>query len=140
MSDDERRVIDEVDTDSDSHWDEDGGFPTVISMAHHQLVGIGSDELTNLPWDPGVHLASSLLHLMMIRVALESSILHSWIILRGLAGICSMWRDRFSLLILMIELLRFGYLGKWSPCAYESLSTKGETFTLILYFMILISL
>jgi hypothetical protein len=25
-------------------------------------------------------------------------------------------------------LLRFGYLGKWSPCAYESLSTKGEYF------------
>jgi hypothetical protein len=35
----------EVDTDSDSHWDEDGGLPTVISMAHQQLVGIGSDEL-----------------------------------------------------------------------------------------------
>ena len=26
------------------------------------------------------------------------------------------------------EVLRFGYLGKWSPCAYESLSTKGEDF------------
>jgi len=26
------------------------------------------------------------------------------------------------------HLLRFGYLGKWSPCAYESLSTKGEDF------------
>jgi hypothetical protein len=26
------------------------------------------------------------------------------------------------------ELLRFGYLGKWSPCAYESLSTKGEDY------------
>jgi hypothetical protein len=25
-------------------------------------------------------------------------------------------------------LLRFGYLGKWSPCAYESLSTKGEDY------------
>jgi hypothetical protein len=37
------------------------------------------------------------------------------------------------------RLLRFGYLGKWSPCAYESLSTKGETITLVLYFMILIS-
>jgi hypothetical protein len=22
------------------------------------------------------------------------------------------------------DVLRFGYLGKWSPCAYESLSTK----------------
>jgi hypothetical protein len=37
-------------------------------------------------------------------------------------------------------MLRFGYLGKWSPCVYESLNTKGETITLILYFMILISL
>jgi hypothetical protein len=26
------------------------------------------------------------------------------------------------------QVLRFGYLGKWSPCAYESLSTKGEDF------------
>jgi hypothetical protein len=25
-------------------------------------------------------------------------------------------------------LLRFGYLGKWSPCAYESLRTKGEDY------------
>jgi hypothetical protein len=25
-------------------------------------------------------------------------------------------------------MLRFGYLGKWSPCAYESLSTKGEDY------------
>jgi hypothetical protein len=29
---------------------------------------------------------------------------------------------------LMSLVLRFGYLGKWSPCAYESLSTKGEDF------------
>jgi hypothetical protein len=50
--------ISEVDTDSDSHWDEDGGLPTVISMTHQQLVGIGSDELPNFPWDPGVHLVS----------------------------------------------------------------------------------
>jgi hypothetical protein len=27
-------------------------------------------------------------------------------------------------------LLRFGYLGKWSPCAYESLSTKGQDYYL----------
>jgi hypothetical protein len=83
--------ISKVDTDSDSHWDEDGGLPTVISMAHQQLVGIGSDELPNFPWDLGLHLVSSLLHLMMVWVAPERSILHSWIILRGLAGICSMW-------------------------------------------------
>jgi hypothetical protein len=93
----------EVDTDSNSHWDEVGGLPTVINMAHQQLVGIGSDELQNLQWDLRVHLVSSLLHLMMVRVAPERSILHSWIILRGIAGIFSMWRDRFSLLILVIE-------------------------------------
>ena len=33
----------EGDTASDSHWDEDGGIPTIISMTHQQLVGIGSD-------------------------------------------------------------------------------------------------
>jgi hypothetical protein len=38
------------------------------------------------------------------------------------------------------KMLRFGYLGKWSPCVYESLNTKGETITLVLYFMIIISL
>jgi hypothetical protein len=80
-----------VDTDSDSHWDEDGGLSTVISMAHQQLMGIGSDELPNLPWDPGIHLVGSLLHLMMVRVTPASNILHSWIILRGLVGIRSMW-------------------------------------------------
>jgi hypothetical protein len=83
--------ISEVDTDSDSRWDEDGGLPTVISLAHQQLVGIGSDELPNLPWDLGIHLVSSLLHLMMVWVAPASNILHSWITLRGLVGICSMW-------------------------------------------------
>ena len=72
-------------------------------MAHQQLVRIGSDELPNLPWDSGVHLVSSLLHLMMVRVVPESNILHSWIVLRGLARIYSIWRDRFSLLILVIE-------------------------------------
>jgi hypothetical protein len=28
----------------------------------------------------------------------------------------------------MKHMLRFGYLGKWSPCAYESISTKGEDY------------
>jgi hypothetical protein len=59
--------ISEVDTYSDSHWDEDGGISTVTSRAHQQLVGIGSDGLPNLTWDPGVHLVSSLLHLMRIQ-------------------------------------------------------------------------
>jgi hypothetical protein len=40
---------------------------------------------------------------MMVWVASDSNILHSWIILRGFASICSMWQDRFSLLILVIK-------------------------------------
>jgi hypothetical protein len=101
--------ISEGDTDSDSHWDEDGGILTVISMTHEQLVGIGCDELPMLPWDPGVHLVSGLFHLMTAQVAPKSNILHSWMVLRGLAGTCSMWRDMFSILILMIE-----YGGGWA--------------------------
>jgi hypothetical protein len=33
-------------------------------------------------------------------------------------------------------LLRFGYLGKWSPCGFESLTTSGKyngTMYLVLY-------
>jgi hypothetical protein len=66
-------------------------------------VGIGSDELPIFPWDPGVHLVSRLFHLMMAQVVPESNILHSWMVLRGFAGACPMRRDKFSLLILMIE-------------------------------------
>jgi hypothetical protein len=59
--------ISEVATYSDSHWDEGGVLSTVTSRAHQQLVGIGSDELPNLTWDPGVHLVNSLFHLMRIQ-------------------------------------------------------------------------
>ena len=48
--------ISEVSTYSVSHWDEGGGLSTVTSRAHQPLRGIGSDELPNLTWDPGVHL------------------------------------------------------------------------------------
>jgi hypothetical protein len=72
-------------------------------MAQQQLVGIGSGGLPNFPWDPRIHLVGSLLHLMMVRVAPASDILHSWIVMRGLVGIHSIWRDKFSLLILGIE-------------------------------------
>jgi hypothetical protein len=95
--------ISEGNTDPDSHGDEHGGLPTVISMTQEQLVGIGSDKLPSFPWDPGVHLVSRLFHLMMAQVAPESHILHSGLVLRGLAGACPMERDNFSLLILMIE-------------------------------------
>jgi hypothetical protein len=30
-----------------------------------------------------------------------------------------------------LQVLRFGYLEKWSPCVYESLNKKGETITLV---------
>jgi hypothetical protein len=95
--------ISEGDTDPDFHGDEHGGFSTIISMTQEQLVGIGSDKLPSLPWDPGVHLVSRLCHLMMDQVEPESHILHSGLVLRGLAGACSMERDNFSFLILMIE-------------------------------------
>jgi hypothetical protein len=38
------------------------------------------------------------------------------------------WETKVEIFGVMPRLLRFGYLGKWSPCAYESLSTKGEDF------------
>jgi hypothetical protein len=101
--------ISKGDTDSNSRWDEDGGLLTVISMTHEKLVRIGRDELPIFPWDLGVHLVSGLFHLMMAQVRLESNILHSWMVLRGFAGTFSMWRDMFSLLMLMIE-----YGGGWA--------------------------
>jgi hypothetical protein len=88
----------EVDTSSDSHWDEDGGtidWPrgllTVISMAQQQLLGIESGEIPNFPWDPGIHLVGSLLHLMLVQVVPATNILHSWIFLRGIVGIYFIW-------------------------------------------------
>jgi hypothetical protein len=59
--------ISEVTTYSDSHWDEGGGISTVTSRAHQPLVGIGSDELPNLTWDPEVHGVKSLFHLIRIQ-------------------------------------------------------------------------
>jgi hypothetical protein len=59
--------ISKVATYSDSHWDESGVLSTVIGREHQQLVGIGSDELPNLTWDPGFHLVNSLFHLMSIQ-------------------------------------------------------------------------
>jgi hypothetical protein len=95
--------ISEGDTDPDSHGDEHGGISTVSTMTQEQLVGIGSDKLPSLPWDPGVHLVSRLFHLMMAQVTPESHIFHSRLVLSWLAGACPMERDNFSLLILMIK-------------------------------------
>jgi hypothetical protein len=55
-----------VATYSDSHWDEGGQISTVTNRAHQQLLGVGSDELPNLIWDPRVHWVDSLFHLMRI--------------------------------------------------------------------------
>jgi hypothetical protein len=59
--------ISEVATYLDSNWDEGGVILTITSREHQQLVGIGSDELLNLTWDPRVHLVNSLFHLMRIQ-------------------------------------------------------------------------
>jgi hypothetical protein len=61
--------ISEGNTDIDSHRDVNGGLPTVINMTQEQLVGIGSDKLPSLPWDPRVHFVGRLFHLMMTQVA-----------------------------------------------------------------------
>jgi hypothetical protein len=76
--------ISEGDIDTDSHGDEHGGLPTVISMTQEQLAGIGSDKRQSLPWDPKVHFGSRLFHLMMTQVVPESYILHFGLVLRGL--------------------------------------------------------
>jgi hypothetical protein len=95
--------ISESDADPYSHGDEHGGLSTVSTRTHEQLVGIGSDELPSLPWDPGVHVVSRLFHLMMTQVAPESHILHLGFVLSGFAGACSMERHCFSLLIIMLK-------------------------------------
>jgi hypothetical protein len=100
----------EVDIGSDSHRDEDGGtidwprgLPKVISMAQQQLVGMEVVDFQIFHGIRGIQLVGSLLHLMMVQVAPTSDILHSWIFMRGLVGIHSIWQDKFSLLILRIE-------------------------------------
>jgi hypothetical protein len=66
-------------------------------------VGIGSCGLPNWLWDLRIHLVGSLLHFLMDHVVLTSGLLHSWIFMRGIAGIHSIWRDKFSLLVPRIK-------------------------------------
>jgi hypothetical protein len=80
----------EGDTYTDSHEDEHGGLPTVISLAQESLARIGSDKLPSLPWDLGVHFFGRLFHLMMTQVAAESHILYCGLVLSGHAGTCFM--------------------------------------------------
>jgi hypothetical protein len=93
----------EGDTYTDTHEDEHGELPTVISMTQEQLAGIGSDKLPSSPWDPGVHFVGRLFHLMTTQVEPESHILYYGLVLSGHAGTCPMERDNFSFLILIIE-------------------------------------
>jgi hypothetical protein len=82
--------------------DERSGLPTVINPAHEQLAETGSDKLPSFPWDPKVHLVSKMFHYMMTQVALESHTLHLGLVWSGSVGTCSMGRDLFFLLIIMI--------------------------------------
>ena len=76
----------EDDTDTDSQEEEHRGLPTMISMTQEQLVGIGSDKLPSLPWDPEVHFVSRSFHFMMTQVALKSHLLHHGLVWSGPAG------------------------------------------------------
>jgi hypothetical protein len=67
--------------------DEHRGLLTVISLTQEQLEEIGSDKLPNLPWDPGVHLASRMSDYMVTQVAPESHTLHRGSVWHGSAGI-----------------------------------------------------
>jgi hypothetical protein len=76
--------------------------PTIIGMAQQHSGGIGSGGLPNWLWDPGILLVGSLLHFLMDQVVPTSGLLHSWIVMRGLARIRSIWQDKFSLLVPII--------------------------------------
>jgi hypothetical protein len=82
-------------------------------MAQQPSLRIGSGGLPNWLWDPGIHLVGSLLHFLMDRVAPTSGLLHSWIVIRGLARIRSIWRDKFSLLV-----PRIGYGGGFADFGF----------------------
>jgi hypothetical protein len=92
----------EVDTDTDTHEDEHGGLPTVISLTQEQPTETGSDKLPSLPWDLGVHFVSRMFHYLMTQVAPESHILHLGLVWSGPAGTYPMERGSFSILIIMI--------------------------------------
>jgi hypothetical protein len=89
-------IIDQVMTD------EHNGLPTVISPAQEQLVETGSDKLPSFPWDPGVHLVSTMFHYMTTQVVPESHTLHLGLVSREPAGTCPVGRDLSSLMIIMI--------------------------------------
>jgi hypothetical protein len=75
--------------------DEHIGLLTVISLTQEQLEEIGSDKLPSLPWDPRVHLVSTMCHYMMTQVVPKSHILHHGLIRSGPAGTCPMERGNF---------------------------------------------
>ena len=80
--------------------DEHRGLLTVISLTQEQLEEIGSDELPNFPWDPGVRFVSTMF--MLTQVVPKSHTLHLGLVWSGSMGTCPMGRDLFFLLIIMI--------------------------------------
>jgi hypothetical protein len=82
--------------------DQRNGLLTVISIAQEQLVETGSDKLPSFPWDPGVHLVSSMFYYMTTQATPESHTLHLGLVSREPAGTCPMVQDLSSLMIIMI--------------------------------------
>jgi hypothetical protein len=97
--------------------DECSGLPTVIIPVQEQLAETRSDKLPSFPWDLGVHLVSRMFHYMTTQVAPKSHTLHLGLVWSGSAGTCSMGRDLFFLLIIMI-----GNGDIWKSTSYTEVS------------------
>jgi hypothetical protein len=93
------------------------GLLAVISLTQEQLEEIGSDKLPSLPWDPGVHLASTMSYYRVTQVALESHICHHELVWSGPAGICPMEQGMFSLLV-----IRIGHGDGWTGTSSTEMS------------------
>jgi hypothetical protein len=72
-------------------------------MAQQESVGIGSGGIPNWLWDQRIHLVSRFLHYLMDQATPTSDLLHNWLVMRGISRICSISRDKFSLLVPRIE-------------------------------------
>jgi len=65
-----------------------GWIPIVISMAHRQSVGIVSGGLPIWLRSLGIHVVGELLHFLINKIVTTISLLHGWIFMRGIVGIC----------------------------------------------------
>jgi hypothetical protein len=97
--------------------DEHRGLLTVISLTQEQLEDIGSDKLSNLPWDLGVHLASRMSYYRVTQVVPEIHICHHGLVWSGPAGIFLMERGIFSLLV-----IRIGHGDGWTGTSSTEMS------------------